>query len=187
MPAPWLVPLIGAGASALGSMLAARQQQGFQERMSSTAHQRELKDLLAAGLNPAVGARMGGASTPGGAQMDLDPASAFWAGKLAKAQAYASESQGDAAVAQKMEVQRQTQLMHRMQNELEDRIRAEASSAGSAAREYRAIAESAELALPRQRAEAAMYRRMPWVVGAGPVGTAAGIVRDVVPLFRRRR
>lgn len=48
-----------------------REQMDFQREMSNTAHQREIADLKAAGLNPNLSAGGNGSSTPSGAMPSL--------------------------------------------------------------------------------------------------------------------
>lgn len=78
--APIVGGVLGGPIGALGgsvlegvfSAKSAKKQMRFQERMSSTAHQREISDLSAAGLNPILSATGGGgASSPSGAGFDV--------------------------------------------------------------------------------------------------------------------
>ena len=75
-------PLLASRASAQFGTRQSRQQMQFQERMSGSAHQREVLDLKAAGLNPILSGTGGqGASAPAGAMTGVDPVSSALSAK----------------------------------------------------------------------------------------------------------
>ena len=71
---PSVAAAISGGGSLFSSALSYRNAQtnrAFQERMSSSAYQRAMADMKKAGLNPILAGRMGGASTPMGASVNI--------------------------------------------------------------------------------------------------------------------
>lgn len=58
----------------------AQKQMDFQERMSSTAHEREVKDLIKAGLNPLLSTHGGASSPSGSAAVFQNPKSGYLQG-----------------------------------------------------------------------------------------------------------
>lgn len=63
--------LAGSAVTGLFNSKQSDKNRDFQEEMSNTAHQREVQDLMAAGLNPMLSAKLGGASSPGGSTASM--------------------------------------------------------------------------------------------------------------------
>lgn len=88
-----------------------RQNRRFQRDMSNTAHQREVQDLRAAGLNPILSARLGGSSTPGGSAVHLqnsDVGSQLQNSAMAASQMQLMKTQSDLQTAQAEQIRAMT-------------------------------------------------------------------------------
>lgn len=70
--------LFGSVVSGLFNKSEGNKNRQFQQQMSNSAHQREVADLVKAGLNPMLSAKFGGASTPVGAQASMPISGNDW-------------------------------------------------------------------------------------------------------------
>jgi hypothetical protein len=110
----WMLPaaIIGGGIARKGAKSANQEtrastakQMAFQERMSNTAHQRQVRDLRRAGINPILSAKLGGASTPQGASYTAQNAG------LAATQGFQQVSSGISSISSAKQAQAQTTLI----------------------------------------------------------------------------
>lgn len=147
--APW-VPAIAAGIEGytsykgqkdanVANVQQAREQMAFEERMSSTAHQREVADLIAAGLNPAMAYKLGGESSPSGTSARIENQLAGVKGTAAGAAAtYNAIASTRADIAAKNANTRltdaQTTQLNLTSADMAARIKADAALAGTNAR-----------------------------------------------------
>uniref|UniRef100_UPI004047F62C hypothetical protein n=1 Tax=Shewanella sp. TaxID=50422 RepID=UPI004047F62C len=89
---------LGGERANVASARAAQAQMDFQRDLSNTSYQRQVADLKAAGINPMLVSRLGGASTPAGAMPQIQNIGAAAASAYAAAQSSgASAKQAETA------------------------------------------------------------------------------------------
>lgn len=115
MAFPWAPVVMGAGTilSQIWNSAEAARNRRFQERMSSTAHQREVGDLQRAGLNPMLSRMGSGASSPSGDRAQIEDLGRGVASALqvqqVKAQIDLTKAQAARETAQTQEINRASQ------------------------------------------------------------------------------
>lgn len=117
-------PAIGGLVSGGGQYAANREtarstakQMAFQERMSNTAHQRQMADLKRSGINPMLSAKLGGASSPAGASYQASNVGA------AAVEGYGKVSSAKQAQAQTKQIESQTRVTKQQEKKLVQEIK----------------------------------------------------------------
>jgi hypothetical protein len=93
--------IIGGALTGYGQYRANKESRNYATKMSGTAHQRQMADLKAAGINPMLAGRLGGASTPSYQAGNIGAAAMQGYGQYSSArQAQAQTRQADAQTGQ---------------------------------------------------------------------------------------
>lgn len=162
---PALIPLITAGVTGLFSAASAERQMRFQERMSSTAVTRQMRDMRRAGVNPQLAGRMGGASTPSGESGEFsDPGPNIVSARVAKEQEQLIRSQEHM-------IRTQQRRMEQIYPFERDEILARTATSAAQARSLEADTLLKTLAVPGARNQARMQstlfgRALPFITSA---------------------
>src|SRR5258708_2689274 len=158
---PGIGPLASSALSLIGGVqqqdaasAQVKQQEDFQERMSSTAYQRATADMEKAGINPLMAYAQGGASSPAGSSFQpqniLGPAAGQF---FSSAQQQAQSGQSDAS----------SRLLDN-QYETENRKQA---LLDSQVQQTQANTRSVLADLPAKKALGDFYQKYPWAKVAG--------------------
>lgn len=107
-------PILGGIIGGYGQYRANKESRNYAEYMSGTAHQRQMADLKAAGINPILAGRLGGASTP-----------SYQAGNIGSAavQGYGQVSSARQAQAQTKQIEAQTRVTKQQEQKLVQEIK----------------------------------------------------------------